>query len=122
MFTRKLTTSEAKLISQRITQDGRYCDPRITIQQIGNLTVMAVSGGRYAEIRDTDGHGVGVILPCGENRAVEVVLGWNDLYTVRRVRLIVNGARRGEVTVETETNDLYFDQLPDTVYCASTWK
>jgi hypothetical protein len=119
---RKLTTTEARLISQRITQDGRSCDPRVTIQQIGNLTVMAVSGGRYAEIKDTDGYGVGVILPCGENRAVEVVLGWNDLYTVRRVRLIVNGSRRGEVTIEQEIADLYCDQLPDTVYVASTWK
>lgn len=122
MFTSKLTRSEATLLSQRMTQDGRSCDPRTTIQQIGGLTVMAVSGGKWAEVRDSEGYGVGVILPCGENRAVEVVLGWNDLYTVRRVRLVVQGVQRGQVIVEEEISDLYFDQLPDTTYTLACWK
>lgn len=122
MFTSKLTRSEATLLSQRITQDGRSCDPYTTLQQIGKMTVMAISGGKWAEVRDSEGYGVGVILPCGENRAVEVVLGWNDLYTVRRVRLVVQGSRRGQVVVEQEVSDLYFDQLPDTAYTLSCWK
>lgn len=122
MFTSKLTRSEATLLSQRITQDGRSCDPYTTLQQIGKMTVMAISGGKWAEVRDSEGYGVGVILPCGENRAVEVVLGWNDLYTVRRVRLVVQGSQRGQVVVEQEVSDLYFDQLPDTAYTLSCWK
>lgn len=115
----KLTRSEASLLGQRITQDGRSCDPYTTLQQIGRMTVMAVSGGKWVEVRDSEGYAVGVILPCRHARAVEVVLGWNDLYTVRRVRLVTKGVQRGRVIVEQVVRDLYFDQLPEMTYAVA---
>lgn len=117
-----LSKTEQRLVAKRIVQDGRSLDFRVTLRQIGTSTFFAVSGGRYAVIEDAEGFEVGVILPVGECRAVEVVLGWNDLYIVRRVRLVTSGARRGEVVIEHEVTDLYFDSLPDQVYTASCWK
>jgi len=93
-----------------------------TLAQIGGLTLMSVSGGRWAEITNHYGEPVGVILPCGENRAVEVVLNWADLYDIRRIRLVVSGSKRGEVVVEQEHTDVYCDGLYDLVYTTACWK
>lgn len=119
-----LTNSELKLALNRLeNREGRSCDPQTVLHQIGRPTVMGVSGGKIVVIRDhNDDEPIGVILPCGRNRAVEVVLNFLDLYDVRRVRLITSGDNRGEVVVEHEVTDLYFDQLADQVWSASCWK
>lgn len=103
-------------------REGRYCDPHTTLNQIGLLTVFAVSGGRWSAIKDSEGETIGVSLPCGTNRTVEVVLNFLDLYTVRRYRTIVNGAKRGESVVEHDTNDIYCDELAEAVYRASIFR
>lgn len=104
------------------TREGRYCDSRTVLNQIGAMTVLAVSGGRWNAIRDKDGGTVGVMLPCGTNRTVEVVLNFLDLYTVRRYRTIVSGARKGESVVEYEATDIYCDEISNIVYTASCWR
>lgn len=104
------------------TREGRYCDPKVVRDQIGLMTVLGVSGGRWHSLRDKDGETVGIALPCGTNRTVEVVLNFLDLYTVRRYRTIVNGARKGETVVEYEAQDIYCDQLSEVVYSASCWR
>lgn len=104
-------------------REGRYCDPKVVRDQIGLMTVMAVSGGRWGAIRSKDGDGdIGLILPCGTNRTVEVTLSFMDTYTVRRYRHVVRGERRGEDIVEYESTDVYCDELSNAVYSASCWQ
>lgn len=118
-----LTNTQAKLALQRLEdRQGRYCDTDTVLSQIGKATVFGVSGGKVVVVRDTEGDPIGVILPCGGNRAVEVVLNFLDLYDVRRVRLITSGNDRGSVVVEHEVTDLYCDQLAESVWRASCWK
>lgn len=117
------TTSELKLMNARIVQDGRECHPDVLIAQMGRMNLWAISGGKYAVIVSSDGVPSGIIMPCGGNRAVEVVLNFLDLYTVRRVRLITSGERKGEVVVEEELGDMiYCDEVGEYAYQASTWK
>lgn len=104
-------------------REGRMCDPTVVRDQIGFMTVLAVSGGKWSPIKDeTDGAVIGISLPCGTNRTVEVVLNFLDLYTVRRYRTIVNGAKRGESVVEYEADDIYCTELSETVYQASLFR
>lgn len=118
----KLSNSELRLIASRQGQDMRPCDASEVVRQVGTMTTLAVSGGRVVALNNEEGENVGVLLPCGESRAVEVVLDWMDLYTVRRVRLVTKGANRGSVVVEAESRDIYCDQLAEVVYRASCWK
>lgn len=118
----KLSKSEMTLAVTRQGQDFRPCDTGETVAQIGRMTTLAVSGGRVVNLRNDGGETVGVLLPCGESRAVEVVLDWMDTYTVRRVRLVTKGASRGSVVVEASTEGVYCDQLSEVVYRASCWK
>jgi len=118
----KLSKSETALAVARQGQNFRPCDTGEVLAQVGRMNLLAVSGGRAVNIRNNDGETVGVLLPCGESRAVEVVLDWMDVYTVRRVRLVNKGASRGTVTVETETEGVYCDELAEVVYRASCWK
>lgn len=117
-----LTKSEANLALARQNQDGRICNPDTIISQIGRMNVFAISGGKYITIKNAENETVGVMLPCGTNRAVEVVLNFWDLYTVRRVRLITSGANRGEVVVEETHENMYFDQVGEVAYTASCWR
>ena len=103
-------------------REGRYCDPQVVRNQIGFLTILSVSGGKWQAIVDADGEPIGISLPCGTNRTVEVTLNFLDLYTVRRYRTIVNGANRGESVVEYEADDIYCDQIAETVYQASLFR
>jgi len=103
-------------------REGRYCDATTILRQIGGTTVMAVTGGRYGVIRDSEKEVIGVQLICSANRTVEVTLSFMDTYTVRRYRTVVRGERRGDDIVEYEANDIYCDQLSDVVYTAGCWK
>lgn len=118
-----LTNNQIKLaLSRNEDRTGRSVDTDTLIAQIGPRTVLGVSGGKIVGIQDTEGYQIGIILPCGRNRAVEVVLNFLDLYDVRRVRLVSSGENAGSVVVEHEVTDLYFDQLPEAVWSASCWK
>jgi len=118
------TLTELKLMNARINQQGRECSPEILISQMGRMNLWAISGGKYGVITDPqDGVPVGIIMPCGGNRAVEVVLNFLDLYTVRRVRYVTAGANKGEVVVEAELGDMiYCDEVGEYAYQASVWK
>ena len=103
-------------------REGRPCEAREIIRQIGVMNLLGVSGGRWGVIRDSYSEEIGVIIPCGTNREVEVTLSFWDTYTVRRYRTIVNGARRGESIVEHEATDIYCDQISEAVLVASFWR
>jgi len=103
-------------------REGRACDPRTVAEQIGVMTILAISGGRILVIRDADGESIGIAFPCGESRTVEVTLDFSDTYTVRRYRQIVRGERRGEFVTEFHADDIYCDQVAEVAYNASCWK
>ena len=103
-------------------REGRSCDPAEILAQIGMGVILATSGGRGAVIRDGEGYAIGVALPCATNRTVEVTLAFSDTYTVRRYRQIVNGANRGSFVVEYHADDIYCEQVSETVYTAGCWQ
>ena len=108
-------------MSMRI-REGRYCDAREILSQIGFMTVCGISGGKWSAIRDSEGEVIGISLPNSTNRTVEVTLSFMDTYTVRRYRNIVRGERRGDDIVEYEATDVYCDQISDIAYKASCWQ
>lgn len=101
---------------------GREVHPQTLIEQIGLPTVLAISGGKVGQITDEDGYPIGIVMPCGTNREVEVVLNFMDLYTVRRYRRIVAGERRGEDVLEFEEDMIYCDEVAGSAWRASIWR
>ena len=80
------------------------------LDQIGQMTVLAISGGR------TKVNIVGdLVLPVGAGYSVEVHLAANDTYTVRRVR-----TRKLERFVR-EITGVYADELGAVAYHASCY-
>lgn len=81
------------------------------LRQIGQTTILAVSGGRvhYGQ-RDA------IVLPVRYGYAVRITLSGNDTYTVERIF-----TRSGVTTVRGERSGVYADQLSDTVWAASCY-
>ena len=86
-------------------------DPRTIASQIGQWTVMSISGGRVIA-RPT-----GVTLPVSNGYSVTVDLAGDDTYTVRRI------LKRGAKTwVKGEEIGVYCDHLEDSAYRASCFR
>ena len=109
-----------------ITREGRELSPVILLQQIGLMNILAISGGRKSVIFHTDSEGgtypIGVVLPVGQGRSVEVTLDWDDTYRVRRVRKVVAGKAKGSEVVEAEQTSVYCDEVGEVAYQHSCWK
>lgn len=105
-----------------IDRDGRTCDPREILRQIGKWNLLAVSGGKWHPIKNSDSEPIGAWLPVNGSRAVEVTLDYDDTYRVRRVRRIVKGPNRHYGIVEHEWTGVYCDQVGDAAYTASCWR
>lgn len=105
-----------------MVRDGRPCDTSEVMNQIGKMVVLAVSGGRMANLENKEGETVGVILPITTTRRIEVVLDYSDTYIVRRIRYILKGKDAHTEVVEAEQSLIYCDQLAETVLDLSTWK
>jgi hypothetical protein len=90
------------------------------------MNILAISGGRKSVIFHTDSEGetypIGVALPVGQGRSVEVTLDWDDTYKVRRVRKIVSGRLKGSEIVEAELTSVYCDEVGEVAYQHSCWK
>jgi hypothetical protein len=93
------------------TQEFRDCDVQQTIQQIGRMNLLAISGGRI-ERRAT-----GITLPVGAGYSVTVDLDWNDTYVVRRVF-----KRGAKVWIKGEQRDVYCDEIGEVAYRASCFR
>ncbi len=78
-------------------------------KQIGMMTILAVSGGRFVAYADADGDVLSVSLPEGHGREVVVRLNALDYYDVSRV---LNGRVLG---IET---DVDCTQISEAVYRA----
>ena len=109
-----------------ITREGRELSPVTLLQQIGLMNILAISGGRKSVIFHTDSEGetypIGVALPVGQGRSVEVTLDWDDTYRVRRVRKVVAGKAKGSEVVEAEQTSVYCDEVGEVAYQHSCWK
>lgn len=107
-----------------IDREGRDCDPSEVIRQIGRMNLLAISGGVWAQLRDseTQERAIGVWMPCGTGRAVEVSLDFDDTYRVRRVRRIVKGENKNQGIVEHEVTGIYCDEVAEAAYRASCWR
>ena len=81
-----------------------------TLSQIGQMNVLAISGGR------TKVNIVGdLVLPVGAGYSVEVHLAADDTYTVRRVRTYKMNRFVREIT------GVYADELGAVAYHASSY-
>lgn len=119
----KATKTDRSLMALRChDREGRPCDTGEVLAQVGKMTVLAICGGKWAKVYDSGLETVGVLMFCGESRAVEIVLDPWDTYTVRRVRLVNRGAEAGSIVVESEVSDVYCDNLSEVAYSASCWK
>lgn len=117
----KVSISQLRMLAQ--TADGRPCDHRVIAEQIGIMTVLAISGGKAFPIYSNDSNDtVGLRLPIDGTRRVDVILDWMDTYTVRRVRTITSGAKRGSEVIEFEQSDVFCDEVGQIAYTASCWK
>jgi hypothetical protein len=109
-----------------IKREGRELSPVILLQQIGAMNLLAISGGRKSVIFHTDSDGetypIGVALPVGQGRSVEVTLDWDDTYRVRRVRKVASGYLKGSELIEAEQTSVYCDEVGEVSYQHSCWK
>lgn len=107
-----------------LDREGRDCDAHEVIRQIGRWNLLAICGGVWSSLPDSTDQNrtIGVWLHCGTSRAVEIILDWDDTYTVRRVRRITRGAGRNCGVVEFEQKQVYCDELHEVAYRASCWR
>lgn len=93
------------------TETFRSMDTSQLLAQIGRMNLLAISGGRVIR-RDT-----GVTLPVGAGYSVTIDLDWSDTYVVRRVF-----KRGSKVWIKGEQRDVYFDEVGEVVYRASSFR
>jgi hypothetical protein len=94
-----------------IARTGRPADHRVTLQQIGRMTLLSM-GAR--DIVHDDPHGL-LMLRIGNPRVVRkaiVVLNGSDMYDVEIGRM---HRRTLEWITEATATDVYCDQLADTL-------
>ena len=95
----------------RLDPNSRDADPRVLLDQIGRMNVLAISGGRYDVYED------GVVLPVGSGYSVHVFLDADDTYVVRRA------FKRGDKTwIKGEQRNVYFDEVGEVAYRASSFR
>jgi hypothetical protein len=93
------------------TDTFRECDTNQIVQQIGRMTIGAISGLRVIR-RPT-----GITLPVSSGYSVTVDLNWDDTYVVRRVF-----KRGAKVWVKGEQKDVYCDEVGEVAYRASCFR
>lgn len=83
-----------------------------TLNQIGRMNVLAISGGRVGRRGDT------LLLPVGAGYSVEIDLDVaSDTYTVRRMF-----RRGGKAFPKGERTYVYADELGEVAYQASCFR
>lgn len=86
-------------------------DVSVVLDQIGRMTVLAISGGRTVQTYDA------LELPVSSGYSVRITLAADDTYTVQRVY------RRGDRTwIKGVREGVYCDEISDVAYYASSYK
>ena len=96
-----------------VMREGRECDARMLLQQIGNMNVMAISGGRTEGVYNSSGQTVGVNLPVSNGYSVVVYLDASDTYVVERCY---------RDNVKGSVDYVYGDNVGEIAYRASCFK
>ena len=94
-----------------LAHNDRDMNATTTLNQIGRMNILAISGGRARRVDGT------IELPVSSGYSVRVTLAANDTYTVQRVM-----RRAGKVWVKGTVTDVYCDQLGEVAYVASCYK
>ncbi|NBR35877.1 MAG: hypothetical protein EBT80_00550 [Chitinophagales bacterium] len=120
----KLSPHLDLVLSKMKDRDQRSCNPNTIVDQTGKMTIFACAGStkNVHVVRNKQNESCGIIMWLGTNRATEIVLDWDDTYTLRRYRIIVSGKNAGAIITEAEINGVYCDQLTELVYSISCWK
>ncbi|NBS69972.1 hypothetical protein EBT31_13815 [bacterium] len=101
-----------------VTRQGRRCDGRTIIEQMGMMTFSAVCGRRALSLKDEKDNTVGIAMFVTSKRRIEVILNFLDTYTVRRIYADIDGNE----FVEEQFDMVYADQLEQVVWQASVWE
>lgn len=93
-------------------------NPNTTLDQIGRMTVLAISGGRVnIRYNGTVADEVTeIVLPVRYGYAVRITLNANDTYTVERTF-----TRSNTTTVKAAWDNVYADEISDVAYAASCY-
>jgi hypothetical protein len=89
-------------------------DPAITIAQIGQMNLLAISGGRYSVNAVGD-----LVLPVGRGYSVEIAYAFSDTYTVRRV--YTQSKPRAGRWVKGEVSEVFCEEIGEVAYRASCY-
>lgn len=116
----KFGSSTVNILS--LVRDGRPCDIKETNAQVGRMNILAISGGRVLPLKNALGETVGVAYPVDASRRVEVILDYDDTYSVSRIRYITKGSEANTEVVEYSVSGVYCDNVGEVAYSASCWK
>lgn len=95
---------------------GRPFNEDELINQIGQMNILAISGGRVIVLRDKN-ETIGVELPCGAGYRVLIELSWLDTWTVTRQYV-----RKGTVFNKGTVEDVYCENIGEVAYQAACWR
>ena len=95
----------------------RPFDEDVLIDQIGQMNILAISGGRVGVVKNNEGETIEVELPCGAGYRVSIILAWDDTYTVTR-----QFVRKGTVFQKGTVEGVYCDQVGEIAYQASCFR
>jgi hypothetical protein len=96
---------------------GRPFNEDELINQIGQMNILAISGGRVIVVKNNDGETIEVELKCGAGYRVSIALGWDDTYTVTRQYV-----RKGTVFNKGTVEGVYCDNIGEVAYKASCFR
>ena len=95
----------------------RPFDEDVLIDQIGQMNILAISGGRVGVVKNNEGETIEVELPCGAGYRVSIILAWDDTYTVTR-----QFVRKGTVFQKGTIEGVYCDQVGEIAYKAACFR
>jgi len=96
---------------------GRDFDLKTTVDQIGRMNILAISGGKVNSVADAKGNQVGLELPVSNGYSVRVLLANDDTYTVQRCF-----TRGSNESVKGEQTGVYADEVGETAYQAGMFR
>jgi hypothetical protein len=113
--------------TQEIPTDGRACSASVILQQIGTITLWAITHSPPSALSNYDSdydehYDYGVIIPVSFARSVIVILDYSDTYSVYRVRQAKKSSGKNERIIEDQKHDIYCDQLSEIVYDLACWE
>lgn len=96
---------------------GRPFNEDELIRQIGQMNILAISGGRVYVSKNQQGETVGIDLPCGAGYRVSIELGWNDEYIVTR-----QFVRKGTIFNKGTVENVLCDNIGEVAYRAACFR